>query len=61
LKGSAEEKALVQRYATEMNSQEDRMGALRAEIASLHDKRDTAGAELDRMLMAVDTDDSTGN
>jgi hypothetical protein len=61
LKGSAEEKALVQRYATEMNSQEDRMGALRAEIASLHDKRDSAGAELDKMLTAVDTDDSTGN
>jgi hypothetical protein len=60
LKGSAEEKALVQRYATEMNSQEDRLGTLRAEVATLRDKRDDAGQQLDKMMMAIDTDDNTG-
>jgi len=58
LKGSAEEKALVQRYATEMNSQEDRLGTLRAEIVTLKDKRDLASRQLDKMMMEIDVDDS---
>jgi hypothetical protein len=57
LKGSAEEKALVQRYASEMNSQEDRLATLRTEIASLQQKLNEARAELDKMVMAVDVDD----
>ena len=58
LKGSAEEKALVQRYASEMNKQEDRLAALRSEIASLQDKLNQANNELSKMIMAVDVDDN---
>jgi len=60
LKGSAEEKALVQRYASQMNSQEDRLATLRTEIASLQEKRQGASQQLDKMLMEVDVDEAFG-
>ncbi len=53
LKGSAEEKALLQRYTRQLDSQEDRLATLRKEMADLKQKRDSAGAELDRMVMAM--------
>jgi Carboxypeptidase regulatory-like domain len=53
LKGTAEEKALVQRYTHQLDSQEDRLNALREQIADLKQKRDSAGAELDHMIMDV--------
>jgi hypothetical protein len=50
LKGSAEEKALVERYAGELNTQEDRVQSLQKEIADLHQKRDAAQKTLNDMI-----------
>ena len=56
LKGSAEEKALLQRYTRQLDAQEDRLATLRKELADLGDKRERAGAELDRMVQEVSLD-----
>jgi chromosome segregation ATPase len=53
LKGTAEEKALLQRYTRQLDSQEDRLNALKEQIAGLKQKRDSAGSELDHMIMEV--------
>jgi len=58
LKGTTEEKALVQRYTGELNSQEDRLAAIRRELEDLQKQRDSAAAELDRMVMAINIDES---
>ncbi len=50
LKGSAEEKALVERYVRELNEQEDRVQALRKEIAEMQQKRDAAQSALNTMI-----------
>jgi hypothetical protein len=50
LKGSAEEKALLQRYVQQLNTQETRLETLRQEIAQLEAKKDSAQADLDRMI-----------
>jgi chromosome segregation ATPase len=50
LKGSPEEKALVQRYVQQLNAQETRLETLRQEIAQLEAKKDSAQADLDRMI-----------
>jgi len=50
LKGSAEEKALLQRYTKELDDQENRLDAIRKETADLEQKRQTAQAELNRMI-----------
>ena len=50
LKGSAEEKALVQRYVQQLNTQETRLETLRQEIAQVESKKDSAQADLDRMI-----------
>ena len=50
LKGSAEEKALVQRYVQQLNTQETRLETLRQEIAQVEAKKDSAQADLDRMI-----------
>jgi hypothetical protein len=42
LKGSAEEKTLVERYARQLNQQEDQMETLHKQIADLQQKRDNA-------------------
>jgi hypothetical protein len=42
LKGSAEEKTLVERYARQLNQQEDQMESLHKQIADLQQKRDEA-------------------
>jgi len=50
LKGSAEEKALVERYARELNEQEDRVQALEREMTDLRQKRDSAQRTLNEMI-----------
>lgn len=53
LKGSAEEKALVERYVRELNEQEDRVQSLRREISDLQQKRDAAQSTLNEMIEAL--------
>jgi uncharacterized coiled-coil protein SlyX len=50
LKGSAEEKALVERYVRELNEQEDRVQALHHEISETQQKRDAAQSALNTMI-----------
>jgi chromosome segregation ATPase len=56
LKGSPEEKALVQRYVQQLNTQETRLEDLRKEIAGLEAKVDGAQADLDRMIEGLSFD-----
>jgi len=51
LRGSPEEKALLQRYTRELDAQEDRLAGLRKEISDLKAKRAELQAELDTMVM----------
>jgi hypothetical protein len=53
LKGSAEEKALVERYVKELNEQEDRMQSLRHEITDLQAKRESAQKTLNETIEAL--------
>ena len=50
LKGSSEEKALLERYVRELNEQEDRVQALRKEIYEMQQKRDVAQSTLNTMI-----------
>jgi len=50
LKGSAQEKALVERYARELNEQEDRVQALQREMSDLRQKREAAQKTMDDMI-----------
>ena len=50
LMGSAEEKALLQRYTQQMNEQENRLETLRKESQQLESQKDSAQAELDKMI-----------
>lgn len=56
LKGTAEEKALTQRYTQQLNDQENKLETLRKEKAQLEAKKDAAQAELDRMIEALSMD-----
>jgi len=56
LKGSAEEKALVERYVRQMNEQEDRMQSLRHEISEMQQKREAAQTSLNGMVEALTMD-----
>src|ERR1700691_1486113 len=56
LKGSLEEKALVQRYVQQLDTQETRLEDLRKEIAQLEAKKDSAQAELDRTIEGLSFD-----
>jgi hypothetical protein len=58
LKGSSEEKALLQRYVGQLDSQESRLAVLRKETADLTAQQGQANTELDRMIVAVDLDES---
>ena len=58
LKGSAEEKSLLQRYTGELNKQEDRLSALGTELEDLQPKRTDAAAELDRMVLAINIEET---
>jgi hypothetical protein len=56
LKGSAEEKALLQRYATQLNTQEDRLESVRKELVSLESERAAADLELRRIIDGISLD-----
>src|SRR5205807_1420882 len=56
LKGSAEEKALLQRYTQQLNDQETHLETLRREMADLESKRQQAQAALDAMIQEVALD-----
>jgi hypothetical protein len=53
LKGSAEEKALVERYVRELNEQEDRVQALHREMGDLQQKREAAQKTLNDLIEAL--------
>lgn len=56
LKGSTEEKALIERYVRELNEQEDRVQSLRREITEMQQKRDAAQSALNGMVEALQMD-----
>ena len=56
LKGSAEEKALVQRYTQQLNNEETRLDELTKEMAQLETRKEAAQAELDRMIQEMSFD-----
>jgi hypothetical protein len=58
LKGSSEEKALLQRYVGQLDQQESRLAALRKESSDLTVQQNQAGSELDRMIMEVTVDET---
>jgi hypothetical protein len=60
LKGSVEEKALLLRYTRQLNLEEDRLAVLAKEIAGLKGQRQSAGNELDRMIMEVSFEQNAG-
>jgi DNA repair exonuclease SbcCD ATPase subunit len=57
LKGSAEEKALLQRYTRQLDSQEDRLTTLTKEISDLQEKHTQAEGQLDRMVQEIILDE----
>lgn len=58
LKGTAEEKALVQRYVGEMNAQEDKLATLRARYAELQARHEQAENQLDQTLQQISLDEA---
>jgi hypothetical protein len=53
LKGSAEEKALVKRYTTELNAQEDRLLVVRKQLADATMRRDARRTELSQLIQRL--------
>ena len=58
LKGSPEEKALLQRYTRQLDSQEDRLNTLNKEIADLQEKHTKASEELDQVIQQITLDEN---
>ena len=58
LKGSAEERALVQRYTHQLDQQEDRLGVLRSQIADLQTQSQQASDQLDKIIAEISLDQS---
>jgi hypothetical protein len=58
LKGSAEERALLQRYTRQLDSQEDRLNTLTKEISDLQEKQTQARNQLDQIVQQVGLDES---
>jgi hypothetical protein len=56
LKGSAEEKSLLQRYTKQLDEQENRLEALEKETKQIQAKRDSAQSVLDRMIAELSLD-----
>ena len=56
LKGSSEEKSLIQRYVGQLDSQESRLATLRKETIDLNAQQSAANNELERMVMEVSVD-----
>ncbi|HEX8878826.1 MAG TPA: hypothetical protein VF749_02295 [Candidatus Acidoferrum sp.] len=57
LKGSPEEKALLQRYTKQLDSQEDRLAALQKQTADLKAKRAQLQSEMDDLVAKIIFDD----
>jgi hypothetical protein len=60
LKGSPEEKALLQRYAGQMNSQENRLEELRKQIAELEKRAEAAQEKLNNLISNLSFDVKVG-
>jgi hypothetical protein len=58
LKGSSEEKTLLQRYVGQLDSQESRLAAIRKETTDLTAQETQVKTELDRIIMEVNVDES---
>jgi len=58
LKGSPEERALLQRYTKQLDSQEDRLNILAKEISDLQAQHDKADEELDQMIQQITMDEN---
>jgi len=58
LKGSAEEKSLLQRYAQQLNSQEDRLQQLRTEVADLRQQHSKVNDNFTSYLMSLSLDET---
>ena len=56
LKGSAEEKALLQRYTKQLDQEETQLDALRKKTKDTEAQRDKANAELGKMIGDLDMD-----
>ena len=57
LKGSPEEKALLQRYTKQRDSQEDRLAALQKQAADLKAKRAQLQPEMDELVAKITFDE----
>jgi len=57
LKGSPEEKALLQRYTRQLDQQEDRLLTLQNEVADLNGKKGKADAELSQLIQGMVMDE----
>lgn len=58
LKGTSEERELLQRYTRQLNSQEDRLSSLQREIADLQEKQTKASNDLNQMVQSAALDES---
>jgi Carboxypeptidase regulatory-like domain len=58
LKGSSEEKTLLQRYVGQLDSQENQLAVLRKEASEVTSQQNAAQAELDRIIMEVSADEN---
>jgi chaperonin cofactor prefoldin len=56
LKGSADEKSLLQRYMRQLNEQEDRLEALQKESDKLESQHNGAQEALDKMIRELSFD-----
>jgi hypothetical protein len=56
LKGSAEEKALLQRYTQQLNQQETRLEELRKQTVEIETKRNAEQQKLDSMIQELSFD-----
>jgi hypothetical protein len=57
LKGSAEEKALLQRYTRQLDQQEDRLSALHTEIENLQQQHAQAEEQLETLIQSINLDE----
>lgn len=57
LKGTTEEKALLQRYVKQLNQQEDQLAALNKEMNDWESKRSQLSTELDQIIQEIAFDD----
>jgi hypothetical protein len=58
LKGSAEERALLERYTKQLDSQEDRLAVLRGEIDGFRKQQNAAQTKLDLTIIDVNMDEN---